>query len=193
MPTDLGWTALGWTGVEHVITSRDVTGFRADSQLVMARGALARVGYRLECDADWRIIRLTIKVSTAEGDRTLDLAADGAGHWRAAGQPLPALDGCVDVDIDCTPLTNTLPIRRLRWSPGTARDLDVAYVTVPGLAVRPARQRYTLLERDDQQNQARYRYESGSYRADLPVDADGFVIDYPGAWRRIGPANGMPA
>jgi hypothetical protein len=31
-----------------------------------------------------------------------------------------------------------------------------------------------------------FRYESGSFRADLTVDDHGFVIDYPGLWQRIG-------
>jgi uncharacterized protein len=193
MPTDLGWAALGWTGTEHVIASSDAAGFRADSQLILAEKELVRVGYRLECDAGWRLTGLTISVAGAGTDRTLVLAADGAGRWRAGGRPLDALDGCIDVDIDCTPLTNTLPIRRLAWSPGASRDLDIAYVSVPELTVRPARQRYTLLERDEARGTARYRYESGSFRADLLVDADGFVIDYPGLWRRIGAGPGVPA
>jgi uncharacterized protein len=189
MPTHLGWTALEWTGTEHVIASSDATGFRADSQLILAEKDLARVGYQLECDAAWRLTGLTISVASARGGRALALSADGAGHWRADGRPLPALDGCIDVDIDCTPLTNTLPIRRLPWSPGTSRDLSIAYVSVPDLTVRPARQRYTLLERDE----ALYRYESGSFRADLRVDGEGFVIDYPGLWRRVGAGHQAPA
>lgn len=193
MPTDLGWTALEWTGTEHVIASRDASGFRADSQLILAEKGLVRAGYQLECDAGWRLTGLTISVASAGNDRTLVLAADGAGHWRAGGRPLPALDGCIDVDINCTPLTNTLPIRRLSWSPGTPRDLDIAYVSVPELTVLPARQRYTLLQRDEARGEARYRYESGSFRADLLVNDDGFVIDYPGLWRRIGAGHEVSA
>jgi uncharacterized protein len=193
MSTDLGWTALEWTGVEHVIVSSDATGFRADSQVIMAWKDLMRVGYRLECDARWRATRLTVQVTSAEGERALAVAADGAGHWLVDGQPLPALDGCIDVDIRCTPLTNTLPIRRLDWSRGTSHDLDVAFVSVPELTIRPVRQRYTLLGRDEAGHGARYRYESGSFRADLLVDGEGFVVDYPGEWRRLHAQNGMPA
>jgi uncharacterized protein len=191
MPTDLGWTALEWTGMEHVIASCDAAGFRADGQVIMAhkdlaRKDLARISYQLECDPGWRLARLAIRITSAGSDRTLALSADGKGHWQADGQPVPALDGCLDVDIECTPLTNTLPVRRLGWLPGTPQDLDVVYVSIPELTVRPARQRYTLLERDPEQDEARYRYESGSFRADLRVDGDGFVIDYPGCWSRVG-------
>jgi uncharacterized protein len=93
----------------------------------------------------------------------------------------------VDVDINRSPLTNTLPIRRLGVS--APREIDVAYVSVPELTVRPVRRRYTLLPGD----QPVYRYESGSFSADLPVDGDGLVLDYPGLWRRIVPGSGSLA
>jgi hypothetical protein len=41
--------------------------------------------------------------------------------------------------------------------------------------VGPQRQRYTRTGDG-------YRYESGSFRADLGVDSDGIVTDYPGLW-----------
>jgi len=40
-------------------------------------------------------------------------------------------------------------------------------------------QRYTCLER------GLYRFEAGRFEAELPVDADGLVLDYPGLFRRI--------
>ena len=49
----------------------------------------------------------------------------------------------------------------------------------------PAEQRYTCLERGE--TGGRYRYESGDFSVDLPVDADGLVVDYPGYWRRVWP------
>ena len=56
---------------------------------------------------------------------------DGAGHWAdGSGAELPDLAGCVDVDIAVTPFTNTLPIRRLPWQPGRARDLLMVYLAV---------------------------------------------------------------
>jgi uncharacterized protein len=183
MPFDLGWQAREEPGIEHVIASADASGFRADGQLVLVtEHGPARAGYQLECDADGRVRSLRVSVTTGQGTRSMTLDADGDGHWQRDGQPQPALDGCIDVDINRTPLTNTLPVRRLKLAPGQARDLDVVYVTVPELETRPVRQRYTRLE----QPNAMYRYESGSFRADLPVDGDGFVLDYPRYWQRVG-------
>ena len=188
MSADLAWTALEWPSLEHVMVSDGQTGFRADSQLVLALDGLATVSYRVECDTRWRVTSLMIKIASAASAKTVELAAAGDGHWFADGQAVPELDGCIDVDISCTPLTNTLPIRRLSWSPGQGRDIDVVYVSVPALDIRPARQRYTMLARNDDRGEALFRYESDSFSADLPVDADGFVTDYPGLWRRVEPA-----
>lgn len=181
MTTDLAWAALDCAGLEHVMTRADEDGFRADSQLVMVRDRPFRVSYLLECDTGWRFATLTITVTDAGRERTLQLSANADAHWQADGQPRPDLDGCIDIDIDCTPLTNTLPIRRLSWAPEAIHDLSVAFVSVPDLTVRAVSQRYTLLE------PRLYWYQSGAFRADLPVDGDGFVLDYPGFWARLGP------
>ncbi len=187
MSVDLAWTALDWPGMEHVVVSDDGGGFRADGQVVQADGDLASIRYQLRCTADWRVTSVAIQVANAVSGKTLDLAASGDGHWRVDGRPAPELAGCTDVDISCTPLTNTLPIRRLSWSPGQARDLQVVYVRVPSLEVHPAWQRYTLLDRGRDRHEALFRYESGEFSADLRVDPDGFVTDYPGLWRRVEP------
>lgn len=193
MSMDLAWTALQWPGLEHVIVSSEPAGFRADSQVILASAAgPVRLSYLLECDASWQVRELTVKVTGAGLDRSLVLSADGAGHWLdAARRPRPDLDTCVDIDISCTPLTNTLPIRRLSQAPGAVHDIRVAYISVPELDVRPARQRYTLLERLAGGDEAVYRYESDSFRADLRVDGEGFVIDYPGLWARVRPDDGQ--
>jgi hypothetical protein len=203
MKTDVGWTAVQWPGLEHAIVSADTDGWRADGRVIMAEERLVSIAYEVRCDAGFRVTRLTVSVTEAASETLLELAANGDGHWQVSGQHRPDLDGCVDVDINCTPVTNTLPIRRLEWSAGQTHDLDIVYVSVPELSVRPVRQRYTLLARDEpgdrsegrerdersddeMRDQAVFRYESGSFRADLRVDSDGLVLDYPGIWQRIG-------
>ena len=180
MCADLAWTAVQWPGLEHVIARVADSGFRADSELVTAEDGPFRADYELECDAAWQVRGLTMHVASSAGTRTLTLSVASDGRWTVDGQARPDLDGCVDLDINRTPLTNTLPIRRLSWSPDVAVDLDVAYVSVPELDVRPVKQRYTQLQ------PGLYRYESGTFQADLPVDDHGFVLDYPGLWQRAG-------
>jgi hypothetical protein len=53
---------------------------------------------------------------------------------------------------------------------------------VPDLSASARDQRYTALEPG-----ALYRFESpdSGFTAELPVDEDGFVLDYPGLFRRL--------
>ena len=186
----LVWVPLDEPGIEdvRVVYGADEITFSG----MVARlweGQPLRATYELVCGADWRVRELHLSAeSAATGPHALHLLADGAGGWRDdAGQPIAALQGCIDVDIMLTPLTNTLPIQRLALSPGESREINVVYVSAPDFTTRLFAQRYTRL--DDADGQQRYRYESllSGFTADLPVDGDGFVVEYPAIWRRIWP------
>ena len=177
------WAATAWPGTEHLELRERPDSIEVDG-LVIAHvdGEALRLAYRIRCDPDWTARRL--EIGRHGLGAPLVFQSDGHGRWiDGAGTELPELAGCVDVDITVTPFTNTLPIRRLVWEPGQARDLSMAYLVVPEMTWRPSHQRYTCLERDA--DGAVFRYESGSFRRDLRVDEDGLVIDYPGFWRRI--------
>jgi hypothetical protein len=178
MRTDIAWTALPWSSVEHV-TIADEDGWTADGAMVAVfDGRAVRLTYRLQADAAGATRALDL--ADAVGGATLTLRGDGHGRWwDANGAPVPELDGCIDVDISTTPLTNTLPVRRLRLAPGESADIQVGYVDVPDLTVRAASQRYTRIDGPT------YRYASGSFAADVVVDEHDLVTDYEGLWRRV--------
>jgi uncharacterized protein len=178
------WSPLDEPGIEHLhllIASDEIL---ADSLLVaFHEGRPFRARYTIRCDGGWRVREVQVALLDS-ATPPLALRSDGAGNWATLdGAPLPALDGCIDIDISATPFTNTLPIRRLALPIGASRDLDMVYIRVPELRAEPDPQRYTRL--DDR----RYRYESrdSDFTADLPVDADGLVLDYPGLFRRVWP------
>ena len=185
------WISEDEPGIEDVLITHEPTGGVGFSSAVVRlwEGQPLRVTYSLVCDAGWRVRELQMTgESEAVGERAIRLYADGLGNWRDdKDQPIAALQGCIDVDIMLTPLTNTLPIRRLQLAPGESREISVVYIAAPDLSIRPFRQRYTRL--DDVDGGQRYRYESldSGFTADLPVDDDGFIVDYPGIWRRVWP------
>jgi uncharacterized protein len=178
MRIDLAWRALEWPSVEHV-TVADGDGWTADGAMVaVVDGRAVRLTYRLEVDdAD---ATQALDVAEAVGGATLALRSDGHGRWwDADGSARPELDGCIDVDISTTPLTNTLPVRRLRLAPGHSVEIQVGYVDVPSLVVRAVAQRYTRLD------ERTYRYSSGSFAADVAFDQNDLVTDYLGLWERV--------
>ncbi len=183
---EIMWAPWNGPGLEHLRLARGEAGVVADGMVIgMRDGRPFRVRYIITCDVGWRVRELRL-FSLDEDDRRLHVRADGAGRWETAGGgPLPELDGCLDVDIAATPFTNTLPIRRLNLRPGQSRDITVAYVAVPGFEIRPAPQRYTAVERGADGGLYTYEGLSTGFVADLPVDADGVVVDYPRLCRRV--------
>jgi hypothetical protein len=168
-------------GMEHV-DIRPADGGLHISGVVIAEddGTDFGLSYHLKLDALWHTKEVHVRTTTGH---VLHLESDGRGHWRENGKDRPDLQGCIDVDIQATPLTNTLPIRRLDLETGERMDIRLCYITVPHLTVAPENQRYTALEAG-----SLYRFESleSGFNADLPVDEDGFVLDYPGLFKRLG-------
>lgn len=167
-------------GVEH-LDVRPADGGLDMSGIVVGAKDQARFGltYRIKLDATWHTREARLRTTSGH---ILHLESDGQGHWQVDGAVRLDLEGCIDIDIQATPLTNTLPIRRLDLKPGKSLDLRLCYIDVPELTVSVAEHRYTAL------GPSLYRFESlrDGFTADLPVDEDGFVRDYPGLFRRLG-------
>jgi hypothetical protein len=179
------WAPWEGPGLEHLRLVTSGSGVVANGLVIgLEAGRPFRIGYEVRCDGRWRVRE--VRVAAPDSERpVIKLLTDGEGHWkRGGGEPVPELDGCIDVDISATPFTNTLPIRRLGLEPGESEELTVTYIRVPELLVGPERQRYGCLEA--QADGGLYRFEAlpSGFTARLPVDAEGLVIDYPGLFRR---------
>ncbi|HZF11684.1 MAG TPA: putative glycolipid-binding domain-containing protein [Thermoanaerobaculia bacterium] len=139
-----------------------------------------RLDYAITCDGQWQT--LSAKVAGWVGDRRVDVEVERepSGLWRLDGQECSAVAGCVDVDLNFSPSTNLLPIRRLDLVVGQMARVRAAWLRFPSFALEPLEQSYTRLEPD------RYRYESagGQFVAHLGVDDAGLVTDYGRLWVR---------
>lgn len=181
------WCALGpepegWRGVGKVLTS--------------VEGAPTVIRYELALDDGWhtREVRIALRAASETQTRRLHLTVSPEQKWTIAREPLPAtpapdeaelVRGLIDVDLGFSPLTNTLPIRRLAPAIGDAVAVTAAWVRFPELTLEPLPQRYTRLAA------RRYRYDSGdgAFMAELAVDDLGLVTSYEGGWRRIAEAS----
>jgi hypothetical protein len=204
LPSSLFFQRRDTAGTEHVLVDT-----RAGLQ---ARGTALAVDpidytarYELHTGADWVTTGLEVSTEGAGWSRTVRLEAEG-GRWRVstsergdldaaltaaghAGAGLPGTEdpdllfGAFDVDLTGSPLTNTLPIRRLgllKAEAGVAHRISVAWVLLPSLEVVQADQIYTAL------GNGLVRFANETFSADLTVDDDGFVVHYPGLAERAG-------
>lgn len=161
-----------------------------------------RLRYDLALSPAWAVRGADLEIESKQARTRLLMTRSNAG-WSVNGSLRSELADCMDIDIMGSPLTNTLPIRRLSWRTGQMRDLQMAFIQLPNLEVKPATQRYTFLGRADLEapgldgptparitkparHERCFEYlsvESG-FRAVLRVDAEGLVLEYPPYWRR---------
>ena len=59
------------------------------------------------------------------GDRPVEivLSIDSSGQWRLNGTQQPQVSGCIDLDLNFSPSTNLLPIRRLGLAAASGSEL----------------------------------------------------------------------
>jgi len=169
------WRGLDPVSIEHchvVATQRDT---RIRSTLVTPGYGLF---YRIKLDEADRV--RTVKLERTDG-AVLELFSDGAGNWSDdRAEPLSALQGCTDIDIWPTPLTNSLPIWRCDWTIGQPQRFAMAWIDADTMTVRRDEQIYTRIA----ENGFRFQGAAG-FEANLTVDADGLVMDYPGLFERV--------
>lgn len=140
-----------------------------------------RVDYDIECSANWHTREVLISMEHGIRSERLNLTCDTQLQWRRDGVRVAALDGCEDVDLNVTPSTNTLPIRRLGLVIGERREVTAAWIRFPQLIIEPLEQVYERI------GDRLYRYSSsgGAFTAELIVDQFGLIMNYPPAWERV--------
>jgi uncharacterized protein len=188
------WQRIYSPGSEWCAVEREPDGWRLHG-IVLTEVATAPVlvHYAVALATDWstRVVEIAMRSGAASEPRTLKLTVAPDQRWQIEREPglepaMPAddvvtLHGLVDVDLGFSPVTNTLPIRRLEPAIGEAIAVTAAWVRFPELTVEPLSQRYIRLA------ERRYRYESagGAFVAEIEVDDLGLVTTYEGGWRRI--------
>ena len=144
-----------------------------------AAGTPLRTEYRVFADGTGMTTAVHVRDLHGFAQRTLSITRDAKGGWTVDGAPVRELKGCTDIDLGCSPATNTLPIRRLRLGIGSSHTIKAAWVRFPELVVVQASQTYTRLD------EFTYRYASGTFEAELTVDDADLVTSYA-AWQRTG-------
>jgi uncharacterized protein len=186
LPAVAAWRHLGArTGFEVAFLRSDAGGHRLEGHAAaVEEGAAWVVEYAIAVDAAWRTREARVRDRSAAGRSALVLEAVEPGRWSIDGGPAPHLDGCLDVDLEASALTNTIPVHRLALAVGAAAGAPAAFVRTVGLAVERLDQRYARA--DDDAHGERYDYEAPrfGYEGRLSYDAAGLVRDYPGLAQR---------
>jgi uncharacterized protein len=181
---------VAWRRSDEVVTDEHCTLTQRDSGLSLVGtvlgsegGVPVRIEYRVLADAEGLTTAAHVRDLRGFEQRTIVLERDAKGGWSVDGKTVRALKGATDVDLGCSPSTNTLPIRRLRLGVGASKTIKAAWVRFPELTVVKADQKYTRID------EFTYRYASADFEAEITVDDESLVAAYAD-WARTGVAIG---
>ena len=136
--------------------------------------------YRVECDAGFRTTAARVEGWLGRRRVGLHVVVNARREWRLNGKACPAVRGCIDFDLNFSPSTNLLSVRRLR--PGRRERINVraAWLEFPGFDLQPLEQYY------ERTGSRTYDYGAPGlkFRSKLVVNRHGFVIEYPPLWTR---------
>jgi hypothetical protein len=147
--------------------------------LTVAHARPIHIVYQVDVDERWHTRSVRATLFGLGEPQSIGLDSNGAGQWFVAGMLAPTLDDCLDVDLEWTPATNTLPIRRLNLAIGESTAIAAAWVRLDGLAIERLDQVYERLD------ESTWLYRSNAFSARLTVDSEGLVLDYQGGWRAV--------
>ena len=144
------------------------------------------VTYSIRLDTAWATRSARIVARTAAGLRETLLEVDQTGRWLVDGGPAPYLDGCRDVDLESSAMTNALPVHRLGLPAGGQADAPAAYVRALDLSVDRLEQTYRRIADEGARQRYDYAAPAFDFTSRLVYDESGLVLDYPGVARRAG-------
>jgi hypothetical protein len=149
-------------------------------------GVTWAVEYFIDLDTTGATRGAQIRGRSAAGSSSALLEADGAGRWLVDGAAAPHLDGCLDVDLESSALTNTLPVRRMRLAPGAGAAAPAAYVRAVGQAVERLKQTYWRVPAKSARQSYDYAAPVFDFACRIAYDESGLVLSYPGIAVRAG-------
>ncbi len=195
--------AIAWAkddpfGVEFTEIRLEADRLSASGVCIGSHPLPYRLDYELNTDAGFLTSQLRVDCHGEGWRRRLDLHRDVHGAWSIEADAEGVLNlappggdasefaGALDCDLGLSPLTNMMPILRheiLRG--GGPVDFAMVWVDVPSLSVSRHAQRYSHVASAPGRHIVRYEGLKSGFTADITLDDDGVVIDYPKIARRL--------
>jgi hypothetical protein len=96
------------------------------------------------------------------------------------GDERPDLDECLDVDLESSACTNTIPVHRMRLAIGESAQAPAVYIRAFDLAVERLEQSYQRLPANHGTESYHYRSPAFDFEARLTYNKSHIGLDYPG-------------
>lgn len=183
VPSVAAWRHVGARdGFEVASFTQMTVGWLVRGMTAAVEGTEAwSVRYEITVSEHWLTRSARVVTISGLGERQVTVTHDGRGHWLVDDESRPDLDGCLDVDLESSAMTNTFPVHRLSSRIGARQAAPAAYLRATALEVERLDQHYTALD-----ERRRFQYEAPAFEfaAELTYDAGGLIVDYPGIAQR---------
>ncbi|MET0461739.1 MAG: putative glycolipid-binding domain-containing protein [Chitinophagaceae bacterium] len=181
MQTNIVWAGIEYHSIENCLITNSTHGTTIASTIIGSyEGKLYKVDYAIKVNNEWETKELNIKARHSDREEEILLVKNSEDDWMMNNEKVYTFTGCIDVDIALTPFTNTLPVNRLKLHEGEEQIISVIYVDLLNWDVKPVKQLY----RRAAENIYHYENIPNNFEADIMVDKQGVVIDYPGLFNR---------
>src|SRR5204863_4784858 len=103
------WRAIYWPGHEACSLYQNNSEWRLEGTAVfLHERQTCRLSYLIACDASWHTRSAVVSGWVGDEDVNLELSVDAFQGWEVNGVAKPAVDGCIDLDLNFSPSTNLL-------------------------------------------------------------------------------------
>ncbi len=141
---------------------------------------VSSINYEIRCNQYWKTKSVCVNQRRGGKTNILDLKVAKDGVWSKEDSIVPFASNLLDVDLEFSPSTNTLTIRRLNLKIGQSKEVESLWVRLENLNLERLQQRYSRIDT------YHYKYEGLSfpYGGVLTVDELGLIVDYGELWHR---------
>jgi hypothetical protein len=175
--TEILWRRLDTPGHEAARLIDLDQGWRLEGSAVFLHESQpCSLSYRIDCDDAWQTRSASVIGFVGRREINIDIGVDHDLCWWMNGVEAKIVAGCIDVDLNFSPSTNLLPIRRLDLNVGDEAVVRAAWLRFPSFRLEVLEQTYRRT------SHARYQYTSGSFEAEITVNDAGLATEYAGVW-----------
>ncbi len=182
MHKNILWKGQAYKSLEncHLLTGKNGTEINAVI-IGLYHNIIFKVEYFIKTNKQWETIFFEIKSNLNSRVQLLSYKSDGKGNWITNGKHCEQFNGCIDIDISVTPLTNSLPVNRLHLLKNESKKINVFYIDIFKQQLSAVQQYYTRL------SEFKYKYENvpNDFEAVITVDELGLLTNYPKLFKRM--------
>lgn len=175
MQTNIIWTGKFYNSIENCLLKETTTGNEIKSTIIGDyKKKIYKVEYYIRTNTKWQTKSVTLFSEFDNSNEFLTLKNKN-GKWFLNSKLIKDYKNIFDIDISLTPFTNTLPINRLKLKNNQRQVIDVLHFDILAKQVKPVKQIYTRLKANN------YIFENydKSFKANLEIDKQGLVVNYP--------------